>query len=268
MDTLKFFWKYPNIVTLMYNIYYHMKIKNFDYPFVICGEPGLGKSMFGFHFYELWYRVILKEKITLEDIKNINAERMEWLKNFKTITEYDINFNDEGADGFSSKDAMTRFGRDIEKLYKVNRKKKFLSPLIVLDFFELPPFFRRRVRGVFYIDKQGYYKYFSKKGIVYLNAYNMNRRIKSYDVARPLFKGVFPDYKGLLREAYDEKSQDSADRILDETIGNNINPDDIYFNKIKELNDQGLGINKIAKKIGKSNNFVESRINKIRINNI
>jgi len=201
IDTLQFFIRYPKIITLMENIYYHMKEKNYDYPVVICGEPGSGKSMFSLHFYELWYRVILKQRVTPEHIKNINAERMEWLRNFKTLSEFDINIDDEAADGFSSKESMTRFGRDIEKLYKINRKKKFLTPLIVLDFFELPPFFRKRARGVFWVYKQGRFKYYSKTGIKYLNAYNSSyNKIKSMEVARPLFTGIFPDYRGTLRK--------------------------------------------------------------------
>lgn len=218
MDTLKFFWKYPKIITLMYNIHYHMEKYNFDYPFVIFGGAGLGKSMFQLHFYELWYKVILGKKVTKDDIKNVNAVRLTWLKNFETLQTYEINSNDEGADGFSSEEVMTRFGKDLKKLYRINRKKKYLSPIIVLDFFELPPFFRKRVRGAFYIRRMGEYWYFTAEGIKYLNAYNEGKKIKNPELARPLFKGVFPDYKGTLRQAYDEKSMDNIDHILKEMI--------------------------------------------------
>jgi hypothetical protein len=261
MDTLTFFWKYPNLITLMENIYLHMKQRNFDYPFVICGDAGRGKTMFMFHFYELWYRVILKCKVTEDHIRNINGNRMDWLKNFQNIQAYEINANDEAADGISSKEAVKRFGRDVEKLYKINRKKKFISPLIVLDWFDLPPFFRNRVRGLFYIDKQGTYKYYSKEGLKYLNAYNSNRKVKSMELARPLFTGVFPDYLGTMRDIYESKADENCDNILQEIIRDN-EPNakgsmkDVKTKKILELKEKGKTYDEISQQLKMSKSTV------------
>ena len=38
MNTLQFFNKFPMLITLIYNIYYHMKERNYDFPFVICNK--------------------------------------------------------------------------------------------------------------------------------------------------------------------------------------------------------------------------------------
>lgn len=267
----------PELVSMMYNIYYHMKQKNFDYPFVITGDPGLGKSMFSLHFYELWYRVILMREIDNKDMKNINSERILWLRNFKTLSAYEINLNDEGADGLSSDEAMTRFGRDIKKLYKINRKKKFLTPIIVLDYFELPPFFRKRVRGCFWINKQGEYKYYSREGLRYLGLKNqIGNPIKSMQLAYPFITGNYPDYFGILREDYDEKSQYSADRILDEMINqnetetkiNSKNLVNVATPRVKDFLSQGFNKEEIVSKLRIEKSVVTRIMNNIRAEEI
>lgn len=222
VDTLQFFYRYGvNIVTLLHNVHHHLVVKKQDFPFVITGYPGIGKSDMGMHLFELWKRVILKQGVVEEDIQYIKANKLDWLKNFKIMKPADMTINDEAADGLSSKESMKRFGRDIQKLYNVNRKKRLFSVLVIPDFFELPSYFRKRVRGLLYIDKQGHYKFYTMYGIKFLNAYNENKKLKRMDVAYPLFQGMYPKYEGVLRDVYDANADISADQILDEIIIDN-----------------------------------------------
>lgn len=220
---MQFFYKYPDFVTMLYNVFHHLSVKNKDFPICICGDEGLGKTHFVLHLYELWYRVILQREVTEDDVRNIHVGRMGWLQNFKNIGPFEMNVNDEGADGIASKESIKRFGRDLEKLYKVFRKKRFFSPILLPEFFDLPKYFRRRVRMVIEIDREGHFRVFSKEGVKWLNALNRNREPKSMNVARPFYQGVFPEYKGVMLEPYIELSQSGVDNILDEIIEENKN---------------------------------------------
>lgn len=218
--TLQHFKRYPQLVWVLMSVHMHVIKLKYDFPVVICGDEGNGKSMFLLHFVELWYRCVLKVSdwsgLYIRYVQNV---RMDWIKNFKDINEGDINANDEGADGLESKESISKFGKLIQRLYKVFRKKLFITPILIPDFFDLPLYFRKRVRAVIWVNKRGQFKFYSKNGIRWLNALNQNNKYKTMEVARPLFTGTFPDYRGELREPYDKMSSESPDKILDELIG-------------------------------------------------
>ena len=232
------FRRYPKLITALYNIHHHVKNLKYDYPLVICGKTGNGKSMLLLHIVDLWYNLILEEKLTREHIKHVQNTRKGWILNFKLIIPLDFNANDEGSDGLMSNESMTKFGRDIQKLYNVFRKKLFITPILIPNFFSLPLYFRERVRGVIWVNKRGHFKYYSGLGIEYLNSYNENKQIKSMTRAYPLFTGVFPDYNGVLRAPYDEQASNSPDSILDGLISeldSGENTATIFHEKIRDL---------------------------------
>jgi len=223
MNTLSFFYKYPQFITLLYNVKYHLEVKNKDFPMAIVGREGIGKSNFLLHFYELWYRVILEREVTADDIKNIHVQRMKWLKNFKEINPLEINANDEAADGLAAKESMKRFGRDLEKLYKVFRKKRFISPILTPKFFDLPKYFRERIRMCIYVDGEGHFKIYTPESLMWIEVKNKNKDIKKMEVSYPIYQGVFPIYEGVLREPYEAMAHEGSDAILDEVIADNTN---------------------------------------------
>lgn len=256
-STLDYFMMSPYIISILRNIHFHIKEKKYDFPLVICGGTGTGKSMFALHIIELWYRVILKESWSEDRIKHIQSTRYKWIKNFRDLKPLDINCNDEGADGITSKEAMSKFGRDIQKLYNVFRKKLFFTIIIIPDFFDLPLYFRKRIRGCIYVSKRGQYKYYTQNGIKWLNAMNENKDFKSMDRAKPFFVGGFPDYKGILRDPYDNIANESPDKIINDLISEeesrSLNSVDINLDEAETLFKEGLKMNEISKKLGVSN---------------
>jgi len=161
VETLEHFKRYPQMVWVLLNIRSHMENEKYDFPLIICGGTGNGKTMFQLHLIELWYKVILQQEFNAEHIKYVQNTRLNWIRNFKDLKPLDINSNDEGADGIVSKEGMTKFGRDIQKLYNVFRKKLYFTPILIPDYFDLPLYFRKRVRGCFEINKKGQFKYYT-----------------------------------------------------------------------------------------------------------
>jgi len=264
------FRRYPQLITTLLNIHHHVKDLKYDFPFIICGDNGNGKSMLLLHIVDLWYNLILNQKLTPKHIKHVQNTRQNWIINFKEIKALDINANDEGADGLMSKESMAKFGRDIQKLYMVFRKKLFITPILIPDFFDLPPYFRKRVRGLIWVNKRGCFKYYTMNGIKYLNAYNENRKIKSMHVAYPNFIGTFPDYQGILREPYDKMAEESPDTILDDMVkemGINQSTDNIYYSKVKELFLEGKNYKDIADQLRLSYREISTIRKKLFLNN-
>ena len=192
--------------------------ENFDYVLVVNGDTGTGKSMWVLHLVEAW-QSLLGKKIDANTIKQVNVEKMKWLEEFKVLKEYDINIFDEGAAGLGSKQYMEMFSKTLEMLFQVMRYKKFLSVIVVPNFFRLNKFFREdRLRGMVYIDRRGHYKFFTRKQIIKLSLMNEKKIIKNMDLITPLHNKNFPDYKGKLLKAYDAQKKEGVDNILNEVI--------------------------------------------------
>lgn len=251
---------------MLYNIYTHLYKLNYDYPLIIVGDTGNGKSMLALHLYELWNKVILNKEVTEENIKDISIDRHEWLKNFKTLEACDCNVFDEGITGLYSKEAMNSFARSLEKLYQVFRKKRYFTIILIPDFFMLTKFFRdHRARGLIHVNKRGEYKFYTKDRIRWINAYNENKVHKKLDCTKPFFESGFPDYKGVLRKPYDKKSMEGVDGILDEIIQdtkpkeNPLNKRDKLIVSIYEKN----GLNKTSELVNMSTRQISRIVNKV-----
>lgn len=255
------FYRYPRLVWTLMNIRYHIETEKYDFPLAICGDTGVGKSMLLLHIIELWYRVVLDDKDwSVDRINHLKNTRKEWIKNFQVLSALDINANDEGADGLTTKESMTKFGKDIQKLYMVFRKKYFFTIILIPDFFDLPLHFRKRIRGCIWVNKRGFFKYYTKEGIKWLNALNENKDFKRMDRARPCFEGCFPDYVGLLRKPYEDIAQDSPNKILMEMLAdiedNEGSSVDSNFDDVKRCIEDGMKVRDIASELGISTHTI------------
>lgn len=249
--------------TNMINFLFCMKegIKqNFDYVLCIAGSTGSGKSTMGLHLAEVWQKIICKD-VDKDLINQIHVVRMDWLKCYRKLEMFDSNIFDEGATGLSSKSHMEKFSKTLEILFQVIRKKGFFTVIIVPNFFRLSKYFREdRLRGLFYIDKRGHYKYFTRDRIVRLCAENESKTVKSLKLVEPSFEGGYPDYEGILKEPYEKMKDKGVDEVLDEVIYINEMSDDkkitlidAYKEKVKKLVDEGLTEREIANKLELSN---------------
>jgi len=233
------------LIAMLWNIYAHLKA-DYDFPLVIVGDTGTGKSMLALQIFETWYRCILKKPVTKEMISQINTDKQEWAKKFKDLDAFDINVFDEGATGFESRQHMEKFTKSLTKLYNVFRAKKIFSIIILPSFFYLNKYFReQRLRGLIYVYRRGKYSYFTKEGIKYLNGYNASRRVKSMYVAYPFHRTTFPDYQGILRAEYNIMKNAGVEKIIDEVISENQKPPPkldligLYKDKVKILQKKG-----------------------------
>lgn len=213
------FYKYDyRILTILLNIYEHLQ-KNWDYLLVIVGDTGTGKSMFALHLLEEWYKFVLKQPIKKELAVQMASDYKVWLTNFRNLKEYDMNVYDEGATTLDSKAHMTKLSRDLSMLFNVFRAKKFFSVIVLPSFFDLNKYFReKRLRGLIWVDKRGHYKFYTRVGIDYLNAYNEKSIIKSMWKARPFHESSFPDYKGPLLKPYLAAKNDTMNGVLEQVI--------------------------------------------------
>ena len=192
--------------------------RNYDFVLVVSGDTGTGKSVFVMHLVEAWLKLNGKS-VTKDDIRLINVDKLKWLNQFKELEHFDINVFDEGAAGLGSKQYMETFSKTLEMLFQVIRYKRFFTIIIVPNFFRLNKFFREdRLRGMFYINKRGEYKYYSRDRVQHLCEKNSRYYVKKMDFVQPLFRGKFPDYDGVLLNAYDNMKEEGVNNILDEVI--------------------------------------------------
>ena len=247
-----------SLLLLLHNVYSHLKL-NYDFLMVIVGDTGSGKSMFGLHLLEMWYKIVLqKGSVDPELIKNVNTDYKKWVRRFKDLDAYDMNIYDEGATALDSKDAMSKLSKDLSKLFNVFRSKRFFSVIILPSFFNLNKYFREnRLRCVVWVDKRGRAKFFDKKyGVKYLNAYNERRPVKDMNRARPFLIVNFPDYKGILREPYEKMKDQGVDDILDEVIERTSTVDftkdfnEIALEKVRRSREKGKTFKKISEELG------------------
>lgn len=235
------------IRSILFNVQAHLEA-DWDYLLVICGDSGTGKSRLGLQLLETWYKDILRLKVDKSTARFMASDYKVWLNNFKFMSMFEMNIYDEGATTLDSKSHMTTISRDITKLYNVFRAKKFFSVIIIPSFFDLNKYFReKRVRGLIWVDKRGHYKYFSKLGIDFLNAYNERAIIKSMNRAKPFHQAGFPDYQGVMLKPYEDNKLETMNSVLDEVI-NGCNGDkrdkitlvDVYKDRVESLLKKGF----------------------------
>jgi len=256
------------MVALLKNIYMHMQ-KDYDFPMVIHGYPGNGKSHFALDLLETWYRVILQREVTEDMVSQISQSYTEWLKEFKNLGPYDMNIFDEGSRDLDSLDFMKKISKDLKKLADVFRCKKFFWVVVLPSYFRLNKALREdRIRCLIWVNKRGDYKIYSKFGLEFLNAFNERRARKTMYVSRPIHTSRFPEYKGVLRKTYDEQKEGGVDEVLTEVIDNvskdqnaGKNITDIYMNQVSQMRNEGKNIRAIAKELDVSTGTVHKCLN-------
>lgn len=242
------------ILTLLLNIYSHLK-KEWDYVLVICGYPGTGKSKLGLNLIDTWNELILNKPVSEKTAIQMASDYRVWLKNFKTLEKYDINVYDEGGTSLDNKSWMNKLSKAIVSLFRVFRKKSFLSVIIIDDFFSLNKYVReKRVRGIIWVNKRGHYHFYTQNDIKYLNAFNERRLIKSMEVVRSFHSRQFPDYQGVMLEQYDKNKDEVVNQELDRAIGESEpKPIPLYLqikDKVKYMRDkENKTFSEIAKEL-------------------
>lgn len=254
-----------DVVTMLLNIKHHLE-DDYDYVLIVCGDTGTGKSMFGLNLLDTWYREILKKPLTKGMIDQVNTNFQKFVQKFQDLEPYEMNIFDEGVVALDSKDAMTKFSKNLSKMFNVFRTKRFFTIIILPSFFNLNKYFREnRIRGLVWVNKRGKYKWYSKKGIMYLNAYNENKKIKSMMLARPIMSNSFPDYKGLLREEYNKRKNEGVDDIIAEVMHQanteNKTVKELYREDVKKLKLKNKSIRVIGEKLGIGKSTVANIIN-------
>lgn len=124
---------------------------------------------------------------------------------------------DEAADGLYSKEGVSKFNKELEKLFMICRAKLWITFILIPDFFALSPMFRRRrINGLFHIYKRGRVKFYDKKAIEKIN--RNHDKYKSHEIrgAYPSYTDSFPDYKGRLLEAYNAKKNSKVSGMIGE----------------------------------------------------
>jgi len=260
------------MLQILLNVYEHLK-QDYDYVLVVVGETGVGKSHFVLNLFDTWYKKILRQEITESMVKQVTTDYKTWLKNFKGLKEFDMNVYDEGATTLNAKDHATTISKDIAKLFNVFRAKKFFTVIVLPSFWDLNKYFReRRLRGLVYVDKRGHYRFYTKLGITFLNAYNERRYVKTMWGATPFHNAVFPAYKGVMLKAYEEDKMKTIEGVLDEVINTNAENKkknasvvDIYKDQVLELLKKGYTQPKIRDELGMSGSGLSRCVNQIRM---
>jgi len=261
---------------ILLNVYEHLK-QDYDFPLVIGGYPGDGKSHFILNLFESWYKIILKKEIKISMIDQISQDYEQWLRKFKELQPYDMNVFDEGTRSLDAKDFMKKVSKDLNKLSDVFRCKKFLWVVVLPNYFRLNKTLREdRVRSLIWINKRGQYKFYTKTGLKYLNGYNEGKNIKNMNLARPFHVSTCPEYKGILREAYEKQKAEGVESVLDEVISNlgdsskkhNQTTAEVYKDEVKKLREEGLKVREIADKLELSVGTVQKCVTIARVENM
>ena len=261
------------ITQILLNVYEHLKI-DYDYVLVVVGDTGTGKSHFALNLFESWYDLILKKNVSSKMVSQVTTDYGVWLNNFKFMSEFDMNIYDEGATVLDSKNHASKISKDIKMLYNVFRAKKFFTVIVLPSFWDLDKYFReRRIRGLVWINKRGEYKFFSKTGIEWLNAYNERRYVKSMWGAYPVHSNSFPEYKGDLLKQYTKDKFNTIDGVLDNVISSSksskrvdkVTVVDIHKKDVLSLLKKGYTHEKIRKELGLSGSGLTRCVNTLKL---
>jgi hypothetical protein len=176
-----------------------------DSVFTIVGGEGVGKSTFVLNCVD--YLGGEENCICID--KNKMGEVLTSLK------EKDPLQIDEAADGLYSKEGVSKFNKELEKLFMICRAKLWITFILIPDFFALSPMFRRRrINGLFHIYKRGRVKFYDKKAIEKIN--RNHDKYKSHEIrgAHQSYTDSFPNYKGKLLEGYNAKKNSKVSEMI------------------------------------------------------
>ena len=251
-----------------------IKTRNKDRCVVISGAVGLGKSNLLLHMHDFWLTEILKREITPEDIKFVGSNKIEWLKALDEAQKYNRKYqmvsHDEAGKDLYSRNASSKFTKDINIAYQVIRGSNMYSILVIPSITNLDTYFRReRVTDLYHVYAEGKVAYYSKKELGWLlpamermakaNARPDPMRAKTVSgrTIRPRFFDDFPLYKGALLKPYmDRKKGNMKGTVKDlvnkytEKVNKTVTMAEKYHKQVKQMIKKGMKKKEIAEKLG------------------
>lgn len=209
----------------------------------VFGDEGKGKSLsLALPIIDTWYTQILKKDIPKG---RFCVDFKEFGRLLREGQPYDICLADEAGDALYKKDHSKTFNKLLYKTYTIIRGKKFLTVMVMPDFFDLDSSFRkRRLHGAFHVYKRvpnkckkcskefagmkcikcgstsftkGYikYRYYTKSMLEKISEINRNNVIQKMNVVRAI-EGVSYMYDGPLLEEYLPMKAAKMDAAIEE----------------------------------------------------
>jgi len=197
--------------------------EDWDSVLIIAGDEGTGKSQLGLYITEEWIRLSGRTP-TIEDINSICLNIEQFVGQLKELKKGKNIIYDEAGE-LSNLRRTSQFNVAINLAYQIIRGKNILTVLILPSLFDLDAFFtKRRARGFIQVYTRGKYAFYNKRKLREVmdwyqrkkNQYAALRRVK------PLFKGTFKVYSGVLAAPYKEKKESRMNevvKILEEKLG-------------------------------------------------
>jgi len=233
------------LARLLRKFHVYMK-RQYDVCICIVGGEGKGKSRgLLLPIIDYWYKSILNRPVKTNSL-GVSFEA--FATALKTGEEFDICALDEAGEEMDRENHRNTLNTILFQAYTVIREKLFFTILVLPDFFDLNPRFRkRRVRGVFEVYKRkdyectscgwefvqrpecpkcqckkikkGYilWRYYSRQKLDEIIAKNQSRLIKRLSVVKPTYSGKSYKYDGPLLKPYAAlkkgKMDDAINRI-------------------------------------------------------
>jgi len=217
---------------------------NYDFFIVITGDEGVGKSRGMFlNIMDYWYKVLLKKPVPSNCF---GVDVGDFIKSLNEGEPMDFRGLDEAGDVLDSQEFSNKFNKMLYQAYTVIREKKYFTVIVLPNYFELNPRFRkRRVRLLINIKKRydntckkcktkfvggvcpkcgsesfrkGYivWEAFNRWGIRQILNRNENRGLKSLKVGvKPIASGIVQgEYSGELSDVYSKMKTDKMNTLL------------------------------------------------------
>lgn len=175
--------------------------RDYDVVIAIAGDEGKGKTHLELHILEMYLRKLLKE-CKPEDVRLLCLDKDKWKKQLSKLGQYMPLAYDEAGE-LTNRRSMSKFNVEIGQLFRVIRGNNNFMLLTIQSIFDLDSFFtKRRLKGLFYVNKRGQYYFYTQERLRALVAINAHYYVKNYFAVMPAAKGIFPKYKGVMLDAY------------------------------------------------------------------
>jgi len=222
------------------------KDREIDYPLMVAGGEGVGKSTLASHVVKKIAKYTNQEIDLSESMIYSYDERDKYghplINSFLGFTHkyqnthYKILWYDEAVSVLFSDDHATRESKDAKKLFVIKREMRHFDVLIAPSFFQIVKDIReRRIKALLYcyIEKnretgkfEHWYAWFSSQKIVQLSlspkARAAFRSPKSlFRIVQPDFVEKFPEMDKDFRETYLLNKHTFRSSFIDSLIGNN-----------------------------------------------
>jgi hypothetical protein len=224
--------------------------------YVVLGRTGAGKTTLVLHCDE-WLGA-QQENIAMnkEEVpKALLAAGFEGVFHF-----------DEAVDGLNSKDSLSKFNKQMEKVFSIIRGKRLISFIVLPSFKLLAPLFREDlIHGLFYVYARGRVAFYDIKEISKINNYMASHNNK-FGGGKPLWRDTFPKYKGYLLKEYLIRKGKRMDEAIKDMEEINAKPKEKLVTKkqrIQELLKQGYKTSDIARELKCAVSWVASIKNEL-----